>query len=114
MFDKLGQFASLLKNAGQIQQNMRDMQARLTAARFTAESGGGQVQATVSGAGELISVKIAPPLVQGGDVELIEDLICAAVRQATVLSREAVAKEMGSLAPGLDLSSLGNLLGGPR
>lgn len=115
MFDKLGQLAGLMKNAGKIQQSMQEMQARLGAARFSADAGGGQVNATVDGRGELVSVKISPQLVQSGDVEMLEDLVVAAVRQATVLSREGAQKEMMQLTGGLNLPGMSDLLGGlPR
>lgn len=112
MFGQLGQMAGLLKNAGKIQQGIQDLQARLAAARFTGDAGGGQVSATVDGRGELLGVKIAPALVQGGDVEMLEDLVVAAVRQATVLSREGAQKEMQQLTGGLNLPGVTDLLGG--
>ncbi len=114
MFGNLGQLMSLLKNAGALRQNVQEMQARLSAARFVGEAGGGQVRATVDGKGELVQVRIDPALVQTGDVELIEDLTCAAVRDAVARSREAVQKEMQDLTGGLNLPGLTDLLGGPK
>ncbi len=112
MFGNLGQLASLLKNAGQIKQNVEAMQQRLAAARFAGEAGGGQVKATVDGRGELVGIKIDPGLVQAGDVELIEDLTCAAVRAAVAESRAAVQKEMQDLTGGMNLPGMDQLLGG--
>ncbi len=112
MFGNLGQIAGLLKNFGAIKQNMEQMNARLQAARMVGEAGGGQVRATVDGRGELLSVKLEPALVQGGDVELIEDLVCAAVRDAVARSREALQKEMQAATGGLNLPGMGDLLGG--
>lgn len=112
MFGNLGQIAGLLKNMGAIKQNMEQMNARLQAARMVGEAGGGQVRATVDGRGELLSVKLEPALVQGGDVELIEDLVCAAVRDAVARSREALQKEMQAATGGLNLPGMGDLLGG--
>ncbi len=112
MFGNLGQLAGLLKNMGAIRQNMEAMNARLQAARLVGEAGGGQVRATVDGRGELVSVKIEPTLVQGGDVELLEDLVCAAVRDATARAREALQKEMQAATGGLNLPGMGDLLGG--
>ena len=115
MFDKLGQLASLMKNAGKIQQTMQEMQARLAAARFSADAGGGQVTATVDGRGELVALKITPQLTQSGDAEMLEDLVDAAVRQATELSREGAQKEMMQATGGLNLPGMSDLLGGlPR
>lgn len=103
MLGNLGQLASLMKNAGALKQGMQEMQERLAASRHTGESGGGQVQATVDGKGELISMKIEPQLVEGGDVEMLEDLCCAAVRDAIARSREAMQSEMSDLAGNLGL-----------
>lgn len=114
MFGNLGQIMNLMKNAGQIKQGMQDMNERLQAARFVGEAGGGQVQATVDGRGEMVALKIDPALVQAGDVELLEDLTCAAVRDAVNRSRAAVQKEMQELTGGLNLPGMGELLGGGR
>lgn len=112
MFGNLSQLMNLMKNAGQIKQNVAEMQERLGAARFVGEAGAGQVKATVDGRGELVAVKIEPALVQAGDVEMIEDLTCAAVRAAAAASREAVQKEMQELTGGLNLPGMGDLFGG--
>jgi DNA-binding YbaB/EbfC family protein len=114
MFGNLGQIMNLMKNAGQIKQGMQDMNERLQAARFVGEAGGGQVQATVDGRGEMVALKIDPALVQAGDVEMLEDLTCAAVRDAVNRSRAAVQKEMQELTGGLNLPGMGDLLGGGR
>lgn len=112
MLGNLGQLMSLMKNAGQIKQSMQEMGQRLQAVRITGEAGGGQVKAIVDGRGELVGVKIEPALVQAGDVEMIEDLTCAAVRDAVARSREAVQKEMSALTGGLNLPGMNELLGG--
>lgn len=112
MFGNLGQMMNILKNAGQIKQAAQEMNARLQAARIVGESGGGQVRATVDGRGELVALKIDPALVQGGDVEILEDLVCAAVRDAVTRSRETIQKEMQQITGGLNLPGLENMLGG--
>lgn len=114
MFGNLGQLMNIMKNAGQIKQTMQEMNERLQAARFTGEAGGGQVRVTVDGRGELVSVKIDPAIVQSGDVEMLEDLTCAAVRDAVTRSREAMQKEMQSLTGGLNLPGLTDMLGGQQ
>jgi len=111
MLGNLGQLAGLLKNAGQIKENMKGMQERLAAARYVGEAGGGQVRATVDGKGELVEIKLEPATVQGGDIEVLEDLICAAVRDAMIKSREAVQKEMQAATGGMDLSGMMDMLG---
>jgi len=111
MLGNLGQLANLLKNAGQIKENMQAMQERLQAARYVGEAGGGQVRATVDGRGELVSIKLEPATVEGGDIELLEDLICAAVRDAMAKSREAVQQEMQAATGGMDLGGMMDMLG---
>lgn len=112
MLGNLGQLMNLLKNAGQIKQSAQQMNERLQAARFAGEAAGGQVCATVDGRGELVNVRIDPVLVQAGDVEMLEDLICAAVRDAVARSREAMQKEMQELTGGLNLPGMSDLFGG--
>jgi hypothetical protein len=111
MLGNLGQLAGLLKNAGQLKQSMQEMNERLEAARFVGESGGGQVQATVNGKGELLGIKIEPQLVTAGDVEMLEDLVCAGVRDAVSKSREGAAKEMQAVTGGINLPGMSDLLG---
>ncbi len=112
MFGNLGQLANLMKNAGAIKQTMAEMQERMKAARHTGEAGGGQVKAVVDGKNELVSIKIEPALIEAGDVEMIEDLTCAAVRDATSRAKEAVQKEMQELTGGLNIPGMGDMLGG--
>jgi hypothetical protein len=114
MFGNLGQMMNLLKNAGQIKQQAQQMNERLQAARFVGESGGGQVKATVDGRGELVGLKFEPTLVQAGDVEMVEDLAVAAVRDAVARSREAIQKEVSDLTGGLNLPGLNDMLGGSK
>jgi DNA-binding YbaB/EbfC family protein len=112
MFGNLGPLMNLLRNAGAIKQTAQQMNERLQAARFVGEAGGGQVQATVDGRGELLSVRFDPALVQAGDVELLEELTCAALRAAMSRSREALQKEMQELTGGVNLPGMSDLLGG--
>ena len=112
MFGNLGQLMNLMKNAGALKQSAQQMNERLQALRVTGEAGGGQVQATTDGRGELISLRFDPTLVQGGDVEMLEDLTCAAVRAAVSQSRAALQKEVHELTGGLNLPGLGEMLGG--
>lgn len=110
MLGNIGQIASLLKNSGKIQESVKLLQERLAAARFVGDAGGGQVQATVDGKGELIAIKIEPALVSGGDVELIEDLVTASVRSGIERSRQALQSEMADLGGTYGVPGLGNML----
>jgi DNA-binding YbaB/EbfC family protein len=73
--------------------------------------GGGMVKAVVSGTGELRSVTIAAEVVDPDDVEMLQDLVVAAVSEALRSAQELQAEKMGALTGGLDLGSLGGLLG---
>lgn len=112
MFGNLGKMAGLLGNMGQIRAKMEDMKERLQHARFVGNAGAGQASATVDGRGELLKLELDPALVQGGDVEMIQELAAAAVRDAMVKSREALQKEIQAATGGLDLPGLSGLMGG--
>ncbi|MGE3180536.1 MAG: YbaB/EbfC family nucleoid-associated protein [Phycisphaerae bacterium] len=110
MLGNLGQIASLLKNSGKIQESMKQMQNRLAAARFVGEAGAGQVRATVDGKGEVVAVKIEQTLVIAGDVEMLEDLVTAAFRDAVARSREAMSSEMASMGNEFGMPNIGDML----
>ena len=110
MFGQLGTLTKLLKNAGKIKQDVAALHERLKAARFRADAGGGQVKATCDGRGELVSLRIEPALTKSGDAELLEDLIVAAIREATRRSREGAKKEMEALAAEAGLPGLGGMM----
>lgn len=114
MFGNIGQIAGLLKNAGKIKESIKAVNDRLQAARFVGEAAGGQVRATVDGRGDVIALKIEPDLVKGGDVEMMEDLVVAAFRDAIKRSREGAAKEAQSAADemGINVPGLSDMLGG--
>lgn len=112
MFDKLGQIAGLMKNAGKIKEGVQEMQRRLAAARFVGEAGGGQVQCTVDGQGQPVKITIAPSLMQTGDVEMLEDLVLAGITKAIQLSRDGMKKEVESMSAAYGLPGIGNLFGG--
>ena len=72
----------MMKQAQKMQQEFLKMQEELEQKEFTAKSGGGVVVATVNGKRELVSVKIDPEAVDPDDVEMLEDLVVAAVNEA--------------------------------
>jgi len=113
MLGQFGQLAQLLRNAGQMRQALEQVRERLATVRYGGQAGGGQVEATVDGRGELLRVRIDPQLVSDGDVELIEELVAAAVRDAVQKSREALQQEISQATGGLDLSGLTGMLGPP-
>ncbi|MDX2198025.1 MAG: YbaB/EbfC family nucleoid-associated protein [Phycisphaerae bacterium] len=110
MFGQLGQLASILKNSGKIEAGMKEAQQRLAAARFVGEAGAGQVRATVDGKGEMVGIKIEPALAQSNDIEMLEDLITAAVRDAVARSRVGMQHEMSALGNSLGISGLDQMI----
>lgn len=110
MFGGLGNLTEMLKNAKQLQGNLAKMQEEMAAKRFDGVAGGEMVRATVDGKGTLLDLKIDPKATE--DVELLEDLVRAAVCAATTKSQEAVKEQMSSLAGGMDLGGLSQMLGG--
>ena len=112
MLGNLKQLMDVMKNAGQIKQNMQEINERMAAARFTGQAGGGQVQAIANGHGDIVSVKIEPALVQGGDVETLEELTCTAVRNAVTCGREPARREMAEVTGNLGLPNIEDMLGG--
>lgn len=91
----------LMKQAQKMQQQMAAAQAQLAEAELTGTAGGGLVTVTVSGAGDVKSVKIDPKVVDPEDVETLEDLVLAAVRNANEASRQLTEEKMGPVTGGM-------------
>ena len=91
----------LMKQAQKMQQQMLAAQEVLGNAQVEGSAGGGMVKATVSGAGDLVSLTIDPSVVDPEDVETLTDLVVAAVRDANRAAQELAAEKMGPLAGGL-------------
>ncbi len=110
MLGNLGNLAGLLKSAKELQGQMAKLQEELAARRFEGDAGGGMVRVTVDGKGTPVDVKIAPQA--AADIELLEDLVKAAVGAAVTKSQEAMRSEMASLTGGLNLPGLTEMLSG--
>lgn len=102
----------LMQLSTQLQTRMTEMQEKLAKQTHAQTSGGGLVEATVDGKGSLVGLRIDPTAVDPEEVEMLEDLILAAVSQAQRRSREAMEAEMKQAAGGLGMPGLGSLLGG--
>jgi DNA-binding YbaB/EbfC family protein len=103
--------ANLMRQMQRMQQDMESAQAALASELVEGSAGGGVVKATATGAGELRTMSIAPEVVDPDDVEMLEDLVVAAVTEALRAAQELQAKRMGGVTGGLDLGPLGGLLG---
>ena len=109
MFGGLGNLTNLLKSAKELQKQMADLQADLTNRRYDGDAGAGMVRATVDGRGSLIDIRIDPQATK--DVELLEDLVKAAVGAAVGKAQEEIKRELTALTGGLELPGLSGLMG---
>ena len=96
----------LMKQAQKMQAQMLQAQEQLASTELTGTSGGGLVTATVSGAGEVLGVKIAAAAVDPDDVESLEDLVLAAIRDGQRQASELGESTMGPMTSGLGLPGL--------
>jgi hypothetical protein len=96
----------LLKQAQQMQEQLAKTQADLAERRFEGSAGGGMVKAVVTGRPELVEIEISPDVVDPDDIEMLQDLVVAAVRQAMDEAAQTSSDELGELTGGL-----GGLLG---
>ena len=98
--------AAMMKQAQKLQQEMIRMQQEQEAKTFTAKAGGGMVSATVSGKHELVNLEINPEAVDPDDVEMLQDMIIAAVNEAMRTADTEAANNMSRLTGGLNLGGL--------
>src|SRR6185436_14171024 len=94
----MADLSSLLQLSQQMQGRLTEIQTQLT---LTVSAGGGIVQATVDGRGHIRGIKIDPQAVSQGDVEMLEDLVLAAVAEAQKRAAELYQAEVRKLASGL-------------
>jgi nucleoid-associated protein EbfC len=91
----------ILEQAQKMQEELARAQEELSNRRFEGSAGGGLVRAVVTGGPELIELTIDPEVVDPEDVGMLEDLVIAAVRQATEAAVKAAGDEIGGLTGGL-------------
>jgi len=96
-------FGQMMKQAQQMQAKMAELQDKLAESEMTGAAGGGMVQVTMNGKGELRAVNIDPSLLTPADAEVLEDLIVAAANDAKTKVESHVAEEMQKLTGGLAL-----------
>ena len=98
-----GMNMNMIKQAQKMQQEMMKAQEELEAKEYEASAGGGVVTAVVSGKREVVSVTIDPEAVDPDDVEMLQDLIVAAVNVGLLLAAEDAGSQMQKLTGGLNL-----------
>ena len=98
--------AAMMKQAQKMQQEMLRMQQEMEAKTYTAAAGGGMVKATVSGKHQVIAVEINPEAVDPDDVEMLQDMVVAAVNEAMRTADADAASNMSRLTGGMNLGGL--------
>lgn len=101
-----GNMQSMIKQAQKMQDQMTQLQAELDEREYTATAGGGAVSATVSGKREVVRLEIKPEVVDPEDVEMLSDLITAAVNEALRQAVETSEAEMNKITGGLNIPGL--------
>ncbi len=96
-----GNMNNLMKQAQRMQRQMEEGQKELETKEFTAKSGGGVVEVTVTGKKEITKVKISEEAVDPEDIETLEDLVMAAANEALKMAEAASSELMGKMAGGL-------------
>jgi hypothetical protein len=99
-------FGNILKQAQMMQQKLMELQDKMGDNRVEATAGGGMVTVVANGKQEVLSIKIDPSVVDPNDLEMLEDLVCAAVNEALRKAREMVTEEMSKLTGGLKIPGL--------
>jgi DNA-binding YbaB/EbfC family protein len=101
-----GPLKNLMKQAREMQEKMARVQEDLKNRRVEASAGGGMVTVTASGAQEILAIRIDREIVSPDDVEMLQDLVRAAVNEALRRSREIMAEEMGKITGGMGIPGL--------
>ena len=102
----MANMGDLMKQAQQLQNKLARIQEEAGKKTVEATAGGNMVTATVSGKLELISLRIDPAVAEGGDVEMLQDLVLAAVNEGIRQAQKMMAEEMGKVAGGLKIPGL--------
>ena len=96
-----GNMQQLMRQAQKMQQQLQETQEKLQEAEYEASSGGGMVSVKVNGKHELVSLTIDPQVVDPDDIEMLQDLIMAAVNEALRKGEETRETTMSRMAPGM-------------
>ena len=96
----------MIRQAQKMQEEMTKAQEELNAKEYVTTSGGGMIEVTITGKKELKSVKLKPEVVDPEDIEMLEDLIVAAVNEAIRTAEEDSAKRMEKITGGLNVPGI--------
>jgi hypothetical protein len=98
-----GDMSKMLKQAQKMQQGMQKKQAEIDVAEMEVTAGGGAVKIRINGKKEILEMTIAPDVVDPEDVEMLQDLIVAAVNEAVRTVEDYQQKELGKLTGGMNI-----------
>ena len=101
-----GNMQQLARQAQKLQAQMTKMQEELEAREYEASAGGGMVTVKVNGKKELLALEIKPEAVDPDDVEMLQDMVLAAVNEGLRIASETMEKEMGKLTGGMNIPGL--------
>lgn len=102
----MGNMNKMMKQVQKMQAQMAQLQEELANKVVEASAGGGMVQVKVNGKQEVLEIKIQPEAVDPEDVEMLEDMVLAAVNEALRNAQEMVASEMGKITGGMNIPGL--------
>ena len=101
-----GGMAQMMKQAQKLQTKMMKMQEELADKTVDATAGGGMVRVTANGKQQVVSIAIEPEVVDPDDIEMLQDLVLAAVNDALTKSQEMVSGEMSKVTGGMNIPGL--------
>ena len=98
--------SDMMKHAQQFQQQLSTIQQELGSKTVTGSAGGGMVTATFNGRSELLSIAIEPQVVDSHEVQMLQDLVAAAVNDGLVKAKKLSQSELGKLTGGMNIPGL--------
>ena len=110
MLKGLGNLASMMKQAQEMQGRMGEAKEKIAEMRVEGIAGGEMVTVEATGDKRVVNISIDPSLLETQDREMIEELVTAAINQALQKAKEAAAQAMAEIAGGMDIPGLGDAL----
>ncbi|MDO8586811.1 MAG: YbaB/EbfC family nucleoid-associated protein [Armatimonadota bacterium] len=105
-FGKIGDLGQIMKQAQKMLEDTRKVEESLAEERIEASSGGGMVKVVVTGKGEVVEIKIDPQVIDPEDVEMLEDLVVSAVREASEQATQLKTEKMKEITGGMGLPGI--------
>lgn len=102
----IGDIGNIMKQAQELQERLAQVQAEAGNKTVEGSAGGGMVNAVVNGRLEVVALRIEPQVMEGGDLEMLQDLVVAAVNQGIRAAQKMMADEMSKVTGGLKIPGL--------